>query len=117
MTSASVQLAIDAESAATIEIAAAVRDATRASMETISRLTAENDRLQLENARHRRNGMLRLMADLRKPETLIDVATLCMERQEVDRIIEGVSLPGWERPRDHIAEGERRGWTDEPPQS
>jgi len=53
--------------------------------------------------------MLSLMDDLRKPETLEDVAALCMGASAVDRIIEGVSLPGWEEPRDHIAEGERRG--------
>lgn len=34
-------------------------------------------------------GMRRLLADLRSPETLLDVASLHFERRLIDRIIDG----------------------------
>lgn len=57
-------------------------------------------------------GFAKLWRDINSPETLLDVAALRMERQEVDAIIEGVSLPGWDRPRDEWEEAARRGYTD-----
>lgn len=57
-------------------------------------------------------GFARLWRDINSPETLLDVAARRIEREEVDAIIEGESLPGWERPRDEWAEAARRGYTD-----
>jgi hypothetical protein len=98
----------------TLEIAAAVENANRSSRETIERLSRENaaqaielERLRTENARHRRNGLLRLAADLRKPETLLDAAALSLARRSAAR-----DLPGYERPR-HWFEGNANGFSDE----
>jgi hypothetical protein len=81
-----------------LETAKAVDNAIKSARETIARLTIENaiqareiDRLTRENARHRRNGLLRLMADLRKPETLEDIARERMERSQVERILDGAA--------------------------
>lgn len=58
-------------------------------------------------------GFAKLLRDIRSQETLTDLAALRMEsNREADRIIEGVSLPGWERPRDEWDEAARRGFTD-----
>jgi hypothetical protein len=57
-------------------------------------------------------GFKRLWRDIHSSETLVDVAARRIERQEVNRIIDGVSLPGWERPRDEWEEAARRGYTD-----
>lgn len=48
-------------------------------------------------------------------DQLIDIAAERLERAAIDRIIEGDSLPGWERPRDWFEETLRRGCTDEAP--
>jgi hypothetical protein len=103
----------------TLEIAQAVHTAMLAARETISRLTIEKavqaveiDRLRRENFRHRRQGLLRLAADLRKSETLLDVAARRMDG-EVNSILDGESLPGWERGRDWFDTAVRNGCTDE----
>jgi hypothetical protein len=103
----------------TLETAQAVSSAIASARETVGRLTTENAaqaieiaRLRRENFRHRRNGLKRLAADLRKPETLEELAALRLERAAVDRIIEGDSLPGWERPQ-HWFDADRSGFSDE----
>jgi hypothetical protein len=97
----------------TLEIAQAVHNAVRSSLETVTRLTAENaaqaveiDRLRRENYRHRRQGLLRLAADLRQPEPLY-VAALRAKREE------GTSLPGHTLGRDWFENACRNGCTDE----
>lgn len=48
-------------------------------------------------------GFAKLLRDINSQETKADLAA----------IVEGESLPGWERPRDEWAEAARRGYTDE----
>jgi hypothetical protein len=87
---------------------------TRTALETVEQLRAENaaqadeiTRLRAESARHRRNGLLRLMADLRKPDTLVDAAALSLAQMSAAR-----GLPGHERPLDWFEDAVRRGCTD-----
>lgn len=56
-------------------------------------------------------GFAKLWRDINSQETLTDLAALRLDT-EVDQIIEGVSLPGWDRPRDEWEEAARRGYTD-----
>lgn len=58
-------------------------------------------------------GFVKLARDIRSQETLTDLAAIRMDSREVDAIIEGESLPGWERPRDWFDTADRGGFTDE----
>lgn len=57
------------------------------------------------------SGFARLLRDINSQETLTDLAALRLEKSEVDAIIEGESLPGWERPP-HWFEADRSGFSE-----
>jgi hypothetical protein len=60
------------------------------------------------------SGFERLWADIKADEAALpDAIARRTEREEVNSIIEGESLPGWDRPRDYIETIQRRGCTDE----
>lgn len=56
---------------------------------------------------------VKFVSELQKTKTLTDLASIRMQNREVDAIIEGESLPGWERPRDWFDTADRSGFTDE----
>lgn len=57
-------------------------------------------------------GFAKLWRDIHSPETLLDVAARRLDRQEVNRILDGETLPGHER-APHWFDSNTNGFSDE----
>jgi hypothetical protein len=57
-------------------------------------------------------GFAKLWRDIHSPETLLDVAARRLEREEVNRILDGETLPGHER-APHWFDSNTNGFSDE----
>lgn len=57
-------------------------------------------------------GFAKLWRDIHSPETLLDVAARRLEREEVNRILDGETLPGHKR-APHWFDSNTNGFSDE----